>query len=374
MIDAIISHFALPGSLIRAERFGSGLINDTFVCEMRSDREMRQYILQRINAVVFKKPEQVMENVEVVTNHVVNRLRAEGVRDPYAITPALIYSKEGRSFHIDETGAYWRLYHFIKAGAVYDRVKDAWHGHEVGRGLGRFQSLLSDLPPELLHDTLPGFHQTPHYLAEFDEALRADVKKRTTEVMAEREFVHSRRSLAPVLTDLAASKELPIRVVHNDPKVNNVLIHAVTGKALCMVDLDTVKPGIIHFDFGDCIRSASNPAGEDAEDLRTVRLDLPIFEAVTQGYLREAGGFLTCKEIEMLPSAVKILTFELGIRFLSDYLRGDTYFKIRYPEQNLHRARVQFKLLESIEKAYEDITSIVRKVMNNEGRHDSPLR
>jgi Ser/Thr protein kinase RdoA (MazF antagonist) len=163
-------------------------------------------------------------------------------------------------------------------------------------------------------------------------------------------------------------------VVHNDPKVNNVLIHAITGEALCMIDLDTVKPGIVHFDFGDCLRSAANPAGEDAEDLRTVGLDLSIFEAVTRGYLREAGGFLTGKEIDTLPAAVKVIAFELGIRFLADYLRGDTYFKIKYREHNLHRARVQFKLLESIEKSEEDITSIVRDVMNAEDRHDSPMR
>ena len=374
MIDEIISHFELPGTLTRTVRFGSGLINDTYLCEIRHGGEMRKYILQRINTSVFKKPEQVMENVEVVTNHIVSRLRAEGVRDPYAITPALIHISGGRSFHRDESGAYWRLFHFIKSGVVYDKVKDVRHAYEIGRGLGRFQSLVSDLPPEKLHDTLPGFHQTPHYLAEFDEALKADAKKRSAEVLAEREFVYHRRSLAPGLTGLIASKELPVRVVHNDPKVNNVLIHAITGEALCMIDLDTVKPGIVHFDFGDCLRSAANPAGEDAEDLRTVGLDLPVFEAVTRGYLREAGGFLTGKEIDMLPAAVKIITFELGIRFLADYLRGDTYFKIRYPEHNLHRARVQFKLLESFEKADEDITSIVSKVINTPGRDDPPMR
>jgi Ser/Thr protein kinase RdoA (MazF antagonist) len=367
MIDAIVSHFALPGTLIRTERFGSGLINDTYLCELRDGGEMRKYILQRINTSVFKKPEQVMENVEVVTNHIVSRLRAEGVIDPYTVTPALIHTSGGRSFHIDNSGAYWRLFHFIESGAVYDSVKDARHACEVGRGLGRFQSLVSDLPPERLHDTLPGFHQTPRYLAEFDEALKADVKKRAAEVLADREFVYYRRSLAPLLTDLIASRELPVRVVHNDPKVNNVLIHAVTGKALCMIDLDTVKPNIVHFDFGDCVRSAANPAGEDAEDLSKVGLDLPLFEAVTRGYLREAGGFLTGKEIEMLPASVKVITFELGLRFLADYLRGDTYFKIRYPDHNLHRARVQFKLLESIEKAEEDITSIVQKVLRAAG-------
>jgi Ser/Thr protein kinase RdoA (MazF antagonist) len=181
-------------------------------------------------------------------------------------------------------------------------------------------------------------------------------------------FVSRERSLASVLMDLMNSGRLPVRVVHNDPKVNNVLIHRATGEALCMIDLDTVKPGIVHFDFGDCVRSAANPAGEDAEDPGTVGLDLPLFEAVTRGYLREAGGFLTEKEVEMLPESVKVITFELGLRFLADYLRGDTYFRIKYPDHNLHRARVQFRLLESIEKAEEAITAVVKKAMNTGDR------
>lgn len=364
MINAITSHFTLQGTLMKAERFGSGLINDTYLCEFGEGGDIHKYILQRINATVFRHPEQVMENVEVVTTHIVSRLRAEGVQDPYAITPALIPTRYGRPFHRDDSGAYWRMLHYIEEGIVFDTVKDARHACEVGRGLGRFQSLVSDLPPERLHDTLPGFHHTPEYLKEFDDVVHADVNNRATSVNAEIAFVSRRRSLAPVLTDLMNSGRIPVRVVHNDPKVNNVLIHTATGEALCMIDLDTVKPGIVHFDFGDCVRSATNPAGEDAEDLSEVGLDLPFFEAVARGYLREAGDFLTEKEIEMLPASVMVITFELGLRFLIDYLRGDSYFRIKYPEHNLYRARVQFKLLESIEKTEEDITDIVKKAMD----------
>ncbi len=359
---------------MKAERFGSGLINDTYLCEFGDGGDIRKYILQRINAAVFRHPEQVMENVEVVTTHIVSRLHAEGVQDPYAITPVLIPTQHGRSFHRDDLGAYWRMLHYIEAGTVFDKVKDVRHAFEVGRGLGRFQSLVSDLPPERLHDTLPGFHHTPEYLKEFDDAVNADVRNRAASINAEIAFVSGRRLLAPVLTDLMNSGLIPVRVVHNDPKVNNVLIHTVTGEALCMIDLDTVKPGIVHFDFGDCVRSATNSAGEDAEDLSKVGLNLPLFEAVASGYLREASDFLTEKEIEMLPASVVVITFELGLRFLIDHLRGDTYFRINYPGHNLHRARVQFKLLESIEKTEENIAAIVKKATDTGDRHDPPMQ
>jgi Ser/Thr protein kinase RdoA (MazF antagonist) len=374
MIDAVISQFSLRGTLIKAERFGSGLINDTYLCEFSESGTRRNYVLQRINTAVFRHPEQVMENVEVVTAHIVSRLLAEGVQDPYTVTPALISTRYGHSFHRDDVGAYWRMLHYIEAGTVFDTVKDVRHACEVGRGLGRFQSLVSDLPPERLHDTLPGFHHTPRYLKEFDDAVKKDVKNRAVGTNAEIALVSRGRYLAPLLTEQMNSGQIPVRVVHNDPKVNNVLIHSATGEALCMIDLDTVKPGIVHFDFGDCVRSAANSAGEDAGDLSKVGLDLPLFEAVARGYLREAGGFLTEKEKEMLPASVKVIAFELGLRFLTDYLRGDTYFRIKYPDHNLHRARVQFKLLESIEKTQEDIVFIVKKAMETGDRHDPPMR
>ncbi len=361
MLESVISQFNIPGSFVRAERFGSGLINDTYLCEFSEARGTRKYILQRITTAVFKHPEQVMENVELVTSHIVNRLRREGVPDPDRVTPALIPARNRASYHRDASGAYWRVFHFIESGSVYDRIVDAAHAHEIGRGLGRFQSLVSDLDPGRLHDTLPGFHHTPKYLADYDAAMKADAKRRAAGVSVEAAFVSRRRGLAALLTDLAGTA-LPLRVVHNDPKVNNIMIHTATREALCMLDLDTVKPGIVHFDFGDCVRSAANPAGEDAEDPRAVTFDLPLFEAVARGYLREAGAFLTAKEVELLPTSVRVITFELGVRFFTDYLRGDTYFRIRYPDHNLHRARVQFRLLEGIEAAEGRMVDIVRGI------------
>jgi hypothetical protein len=362
MPATIISQFSIPGTLIKSERFGAGLINDTFLCEFDDNGALREYILQRINPSVFTLPEQVMQNVEVVTTHIVKRLRADGVVDPYAMTPMLINTRSGRSFFCDDTGGYWRAFHFIDIGTVFNTVQDMKHAYEIGRGIGRFQSLVSDLSPGSLHDTLPGFHYTPNYLSEYDIALRADVHKRAAAVLFEREFIFHRRSLAPVLTELIASKDLPLRIVHNDPKVNNIMVHRETGKALCMLDLDTVKPGIVHFDFGDCVRSAANPAGEDAKDLGSITIDVELFEAIAEGYLGEAGAFLTKNELAMLPVSVQVLTFELGLRFLADYLRGDSYFKNQYSTHNLHRARVQFRLLESIEKAQPRMTSCINQL------------
>lgn len=354
--ETIISRFTIPGTLVKAGRYGSGLINDTYLCEF-NDGPARRYILQRINTSVFRHPEEVMENVQIVTSHIIDRLRSEGVADPFAVTPALITTRDNQSYHRDKDGEYWRMYHYLENGMVRDVVLDERHAYEVGRGLGRFQALLADLSPGRLHDTLPGFHHTHRYLAEYDQAQKADALNRAGTAAAERDFVEQRRSLAPALTGVMASGAVPIRVVHNDPKVNNIMVRIDTGEALCMLDLDTVKPGIVHFDFGDCVRSAANPAGEDAPDLDRVTFDLVLFRAITSGYLREAGAFLSRKEIELLPLSVKVITFELGVRFLADYLRGDTYFKIRYPAHNLHRSRVQFKLLASIEQSVDTVAA-----------------
>jgi len=361
MLKTIISQFSIPGTFVKSRRFGSGLINDTYLCEFDDSGKPRKFILQRINASVFMHPEQVMRNVETVTTHMAKRLSAEGIADPYAMTPALINTRSGRSFLVDDNGAYWRMFHFIESGIVFDTVLDRKHAYEVGRCVGRFQSLVSGLSPDSLHETIPGFHYTPKYLAAYDDAVDADVAGRVAGIGPETAFVFQRRRLAPRLTDLIASNELPLRVVHNDPKVNNVMIHNESGEALCMLDLDTVMPGIVHFDFGDCVRSAANPVGENVKDLGSINIDMVLFEAITEGYLREAGALLTKTEIAMLPLSVKVITFELGLRFLADYLRGDTYFKIQYPAHNLHRARVQFRLLESIEANEDRMIALVSK-------------
>lgn len=355
----ISTQFDIPGAYAGCERFGSGLINDTWLLSTIHEGLERRYIIQRINTSVFKDPVHVMENIETVTTHIASRLKRQGIQVPSGITPALVRTKKGASYFIDAEGGFWRVFNYIESCTVYDKVDEPALAYEVGAALGRFHALVSDLPPNSLHDTLPGFHHTPRYLREFDEAVKRDAKMRASGAVREIDFVNEHRGLAPVLVDAVDSGRIPLRVVHNDPKVSNVLVHSLTKRAVGMIDLDTVKPGIVHFDFGDCARSVANPGGEDAEDLAAVKFDLSLFEALVRGYMSEAGAFLTPEEIDLLPASVKVITLELGLRFLTDHLRGDVYFKINYPSHNLHRARVQFSLLDCIEKNEEKITAVV---------------
>lgn len=361
MIESILSQFEIPGAFVKAEKWGTGLINDTWLCEYFEGETARRYILQRLNPGVFARPAQVMENIRTVTDHMVRRLAAAGIVDPRQQVLSLVYAADGKPFVLDAAGGAWRVSHYIESCSVYDVVSSPDLAREIGRGLGRFQALVSDLQPHLLHDTLPSFHNTPYYLREFDDALKKNAQNRADEVRPEVEFVNRRRRTASLLMDRLDSGRIPMRVVHNDPKANNVLISDVTGRAVCMIDLDTVKPGIVHFDFGDCVRSACNPAGEDAKHFGDIRVDLDLFAALAEGYLGEAAVFLTPDEIELLAVSPKVITYELGLRFLADYLRGDTYFKTTSPAQNLHRARVQFLLLEDMERAEPQMAAIVKK-------------
>jgi len=351
MLEPIIAQFLVPGVLASAERYGSGLINETWLCRFTGPGGEKRLILQRINRSVFPRPELVMENIGTVTGHMRERLRREGVAEPKAVLPTLVHTRDHAVCHVDGSGDVWRMFHFIENGEVFDVVQGPAHAFQVGRALGRFQALLSDLPPEKLHDTLPGFHYTTRYLQELREAVRKDVVGRAAEVRSELALVESRSGYASMLLDARDSGRIPMRIVHNDPKVNNVLIHRETGAAICMVDLDTVKPGIVPFDFGDCVRSAANRVGEDAEDLDAVQFDRPCYDAILRGYLSEASAFLTAQERDLLPVSVRVITYELGVRFLADHLRGDTYFRVRYPGHNLRRAQVQFRLLERVEAA-----------------------
>lgn len=362
MFETVLSRFFIPGTIVNVEPYGRGLINDTYRCHVDDSGTPRSYILQRLNPAVFAHPDEVMANVQIVSSHILLKVRAQGVAHPESVHPVLVPTRSGETFYRDKDGSLWRVFHFIESGLVFDTVQHKRHAREVGRALGKFHAFAADLNPATLSITVPDFHHTPRYLAEYEKAKNDDTKGRAGGVQHEHEFVIQRRALASVLADMVASGSLPVRVLHNDPKVNNVMFSATTHEALCMIDLDTVMPGTVAVDFGDCIRSAANPAGESPDDPATAVLDLELVEAITDGYLREAGSFLTPAEIAALPGAIKVITFELGLRFLADYLRGDTYFKVDSPTENLHRARVQFRLVESIEQNERRVTEIVQRL------------
>jgi Ser/Thr protein kinase RdoA (MazF antagonist) len=269
-------------------------------------------------------------------------------------------TRDGRDHFIDSGGSFWRALSFIDAAETFDTIKDAGHAAEVGSALGRFHSLLSDLSPDRLSDTLPGFHITPGYLAHYDEVLEGRVLRPSPEVNFGVRFIRERRDFAPVLENARTRGRLRLRPMHGDPKVNNVMLDAATGGAVGMVDLDTVKPGLVHYDIGDCLRSGCNPWGEETRDWERVRFEPELGRAILTGYLSLARDFLTADDYAYLYDAIRLLAFELGLRFFTDYLAGNVYFKARHPEHNLVRALVQFKLTESIESQAPALNAIIR--------------
>jgi Ser/Thr protein kinase RdoA (MazF antagonist) len=292
--------------------------------------------------------------MRIVTNHAHERIEAEAEKaDRIWQLPRVIPARDGRDYVIDEKGDCWRALTLISSATSHDRITSIEHAVEAGVVLGHFQRLISDLPPEQLADTLPGFHITPRYLAKYDTILqtpgaqdRLDV---STEARRLAKFVETRRGFCSILEDALAAGELSLRPIHGDPKITNIMIDNFTGKGTCIIDLDTVKPGLIHYDFGDCARSTCNPAGEETIDLSEVRFDSDCFAALVKGYLSQAGSFLSEADRHYLYDSVRLITFELGLRFFADYLAGDVYFKTTYDSQNLNRARVQLALCESIE-------------------------
>jgi hypothetical protein len=357
--------FNVAGRLVTVKPTGSGNVNDTYTAIFRTHFSEERFILQRINKRVFPNPEHIMDNMRIVTDHVIRRLEEEEDRaDRIWQLPKVIQSKEGENYVIDGDGDYWRSISLISSAEAYEKIQSIEHAHEAGFVLGQFQRLISDIPPESLHDTLEGFHITPRYLKKYDATLGTEGAQTRLESSPEarhcRNFIAARRNLCSVLEDAKDRGELILRPTHGDPKVANIMIDNATGKGTAMVDLDTVKPGLIHYDFGDCLRSCCNPGGEEAADLSQVCFDTDICQVVTNGYLAWARDFLTDADRHYLYDSIRLIAFELGLRFFTDYLAGDPYFKTRYDGQNLQRARVQFKLTESIETR----EPIIRKILN----------
>ena len=356
----IAREFTLQGRVLDLREYGSGNVNDTFLVTVGGASEPH-FILQRLNLHVFRRPELVMDNLRTVGEHVARRLALAPLTAGRRFeVPRVLLTREGRDHVIDSGGAFWRALSFIEAAETFDTIKDTGQAQEVGSALGRFHNLLSDLAPDRLFDTLPGFHITPGYLAHYDEVLERRGAGQSAEVKYGLRFIRARRAFAPVLEMARSQGKLRLRPIHGDPKVNNVMLDTITGRAVGLVDLDTVKPGLVHYDIGDCLRSGGNPVGEEPGDWEMVRFEADLGRALLAGYLSQAQDFLDGADYAYLYDAIRLIAFELGLRFFTDYLAGNVYFKVRHPEQNLARALVQFKLTESIEAQESAIAAIIR--------------
>jgi aminoglycoside phosphotransferase (APT) family kinase protein len=296
----------------------------------------------------------MMENIERVTAHLADQLTGESDCDRRVLT--LVPARDGRTWHADESGNYWRVYRFIENARSYDAVETPQQAFQAAKAFGRFQQMLASLPAPRLHETIPNFHDTPRRFAALEQAIEADVANRAASARREIDFALAHESIVGALLDA----DLPERVTHNDTKFNNVLLDDATGEGICVIDLDTVMPGLTAYDFGDMVRTTTSPAMEDERDLSKVSMEFPMFEALVRGYLDAASAFLTDAEREHLAFSGKLITFELGVRFLTDHLAGDTYFKVHREGHNLDRCRTQFKLVESIERQEDKMNQLVR--------------
>lgn len=364
-LSLLMNAFDVQGRLVTINPTGNGNVNDTFLAIFRNTFAEEQVILQRINAVVFPDPQIIMRNLHYLTAHVHPKLEAESdSADRVWQMPRIVKTREGKDFIADDTGNIWRVITKIASATAFDEAQNAEHATECGAVLGHFHWLVSDLDTHTMVDPLKGFHITPNYLAKYDAVLKtvplaAERLKASMEARRMAIFIEDRRAFASTLQDALTAGELSLRMMHGDPKVNNIMIDDYTGKGTAMIDLDTVSPGLVHYDFGDALRSICNDAGEDEQNLSKVVFDLDLCEAFCKGYMAHAKSFLTDADRHYLFDAIRLITFELGLRFFQDYLAGSVYFKTQHPEQNLNRARVQFRLCESIEARERQIRMLL---------------
>lgn len=357
-----VGQFELLGDLVSVEPYGSGHINDTYAATVDQSGRRVRYILQRVNHEIFKNPAGLMANVSRVCSHIRSKLIASGVPDASRRALTLVPTQQGESFYTDSEGGCWRVYLFIERATGHDVVKHVPQAYEAAKAFGAFQGMLADLPDDPLHETIPDFHNTPKRFVNFRSALDADAHNRAAQAHDEIEWVLQHAGLATALTDLKASGIIPERpVTHNDTKLNNVLLDDKSNEAVCVIDLDTVMPGLAGYDFGDLVRTSTSPVGEDAQDLSKVFVQLDMFDALVRGYLSSMREVLTVAEKESLPLAAQVMTFECGLRFLTDFLQGDIYFKTHRVGHNLDRCRAQFKLVQSMQEQMAGLVEIVSK-------------
>ena len=352
--ETILKQFQVEGDVASVEPYGSGHINHTYLATMTGGKK---YILQGINTTIFKNTDELMENILNVTSY----LREEIIRtggDPARETLTVVMAKDSSSYYSDEDGSKWRVYEFIEGAQTFDAVESNEDFYQSAVAFGKFQAKLANFPADSLHETIPNFHNTAKRFGDFERAVAEDVKGRAAEVEKEIAFVRERREEMSRLHDMLAKGELPLRVTHNDTKLNNIMIDSKTHQAICVIDLDTVMPGLSAHDFGDAIRFGANTAAEDEPDVSKVSLSLELFALYVKGFLEGCGGRLTPNEVKMLPMGAKMMTLECGMRFLADYLEGDVYFKISREKHNLDRCRTQFALVADMEKKWQQMCEL----------------
>lgn len=359
-MKAVAGRFRLQGDIVGLEPYGNGHINDTYcvTCAV-PEGGTRRYILQRMNDVIFTRPKELMENVVNVTTFLKKKIEDAG-GDTDRETLNVIPTAAGGNY-LEYEGNFYRMYLFIEGTTCFEQVKQPEDFYNSAVAFGNFQRLLADYPADTLHETIVNFHNTPSRFADFKRAVEEDVLGRAGDVREEIAFVLDRESDTSVICDALAQKKIPLRVTHNDTKLNNIMIDNETGKGICVIDLDTVMPGSALYDYGDSIRFGANTGAEDEKNLDLVSLDLLLFDIYTKGYLEGCKGSLTEEETKLLPMGAKLMTFECGMRFLADYLKGDVYFKIHRPEHNLDRCRTQFRLVADMESKWDEMNAIVER-------------
>ena len=360
MIIATAAHFSFSGEVVHIEECHNGHINRTYFITCKDGEDTRRYVMQMINTGIFKKPDEVMENIVNVTEHIYNGYVKKGI-DPERRTLTVIRTVDGKWGYVDEEERYWRAYDFIEDADCFMQVESAEMFTKVGYAFGQFQRQLADFDASVLHESIPNFHNTEWRYANLEKAIAENKSGRAHLIPDDIKFALDRKEITSFINKSIADGSLGLRVTHNDTKLNNIMMDRATGEGICVIDLDTVMPGSVLADFGDSIRFGASSAAEDETDLSKVYCRLDMFEAYAKGFIEGLEGSLSESEIRALPMGALILTYETGIRFLADYLDGDTYFRIEYPEHNLDRARNQFKLVADMESKLEKMNAIVEK-------------
>lgn len=357
-IREIANKFCIRGEYQDFKQNTAGLINKTFIVRSKEGDKVYHYVLQTVNTAVFTHPKELIRNISSVTDFLREKIKQSG-GDASRETLCLIPTHDGELYYIDPDGKFWRMYNYIEGARTYDLVENDEMFYRCGKGFGHFQRLLADYPADTLYPTIPRFHDTPNRLCDFKRAIEENRAGRAAQVAEEIAGYLAHADFCDCVTKYIENGEVPVRVTHNDTKLNNIMIDCHSGEAICVIDLDTVMPGSALYDFGDAIRYGANNAVEDEKDLSKVYLRKDLFRAFTKGFLEEASSSLTERELALIPESAVLMTLECGMRFLGDYLNGDVYFGIRYPEHNLDRARTQLKLVNDMLANLDEMHAIV---------------